>query len=187
MRKLTVFNQVSLDGYFTTPSGDLSWAHEQGDDPELREFTAQNARGGGVLVFGRKTYEMMAGFWPTAAAAKQFPEVAKQMNRLPKVVFSKSMEKADWSNAKLVKSDPIAALRKMKTEAGDQMVIMGSGTIVSQLAPAGVIDEYQLVVMPVVLGEGRTMFEGMKKKLKLELKSSRTFRNGVAFLVYQPG
>ena len=80
----------------------------------------------------------------------------------------------------------MAALRKMKGEAGDQMVIMGSGTIVSQLAPAGVIDEYQLVVMPVVLGEGRTMFEGMKKRLKLGLKSSRTFRNGVAFLVYQP-
>jgi len=186
MRKLTVFNQVSLDGYFRTPDGDMSWAHQQDDDAEFRDFTASNASGGGVLVFGRKTYEMMVSFWPTPAAAKQFPVVAKQMNALPKVVFSKTLDKVTWSNTKLVKGSPAAELRKMKGEAGDQLVIMGSGTIVSQLAQADLIDEYQFVVVPVVLGEGRTMFEGSSKNLQLKLTKTRAFRNGRLFLVYQP-
>ena len=186
MRKLSVFNQISVDGYFRTPDGDSAWMHQQDDDAEFKEFTAANARGGGVLLFGRTTYEMMAGFWPSPAAAEQFPVVAKQMNSLPKMVFSRTLKKASWNNTKLAKSDPATEVRKMKSEPGDQMVIMGSGTIVSQLAQAGLIDEYQFVVIPVVLGEGRTMFEGGNKMLNLKLTKSRTFRNGKAFLVYEP-
>ena len=186
MRKLIVFNQVSVDGYFKSSSGEMGWAHEQRDDPEFRDFIAENASGGGVLIFGRKTYEMMGSFWPTPAAAEQFPVVARQMNRLQKVVFSKTLEKVTWSNTRLVKGNPATEIRKMKNEPGEQMVVMGSGTIVSQLAQAGLIDEYQLVVIPVVLGEGTTMFEGRKKKLPMTLIRSRTFRNGNAFLVYQP-
>jgi dihydrofolate reductase len=186
MRRLSVFNQVSVDGYFKTPDGDTGWMHQHDDDAEFREFTASNARGGGVLLFGKTTYEMMASFWPTPAAAEQFPDVAKQMNSLPKVVFSRTLNKASWSNTKLVKGDPVAEVRQMKNAPGDQMVIMGSGTIVSQLMPAGLIDEYQLVVIPVVLGEGKTMFEGSKKTLNLTLTKTRTFRNGKTFLVYQP-
>src|SRR5436190_24172265 len=124
MRKLTVFNQVSVDGYFRTTAGDIGWVHEQREDPEFKDFIAGNASGGGVLVFGRKTYEMMVSFWPTPAAAKQFPVVAKQMNALPKVVFSKTLDKVTWSNTKLVKGSPAAELRKMKGEAGDQLGIM---------------------------------------------------------------
>ena len=141
--------------------------------------------GGGALLFGRTTYEMMASFWPTPAAAKQFPVVAKQMNSLPKVVFSRTLKKVSWNNTRLAKGDPVAEARRMKNEPGDQMVIMGSGTIVSQLMPAGLIDEYQFVVIPVVLGEGKTMFEGTRM-LNLTLTKSRTFRNGKAFLVYEP-
>jgi len=179
MRQLSVFNQISVDGYFRTASGDSAWMHQQDDDAEFREFTAANARGGGTLLFGRTTYELMASFWPTAAAAEQFP------NGLPKVVFSRTLKEASWKNTKLVKGDPATEVRRMKNERGEQMVVMGSGTIVSQLAQAGLIDEYQLVVIPVVLGEGRTMFEGMRK-LNLTLTKTRTFRNGKAFLVYEP-
>jgi len=186
MRKLSVFNQISIDGYFRTPDGDSAWMHQQDDDAEFNEFTASNARGGGALLFGRTTYEMMASFWPTPAAAEQFPVVAKQMNSLPKVVFSRTLTKALWNNTRLVKGDPVAEVRRMKSEPGEQIVIMGSGTIVSQLAQAGLIDEYQFVVIPVVLGEGRTMFEGSNKMLNLKLTKSRTFRNGKAFLVYEP-
>ena len=186
MRQLSVFNQISVDGYFRTASGDSAWMHQQDDDAEFNEFTASNARGGGVLLFGRTTYEMMASFWPTAAAAEQFPDVAKQMNNLPKVVFSRTQKKASWNNTRLVKGDPVAEVRRMKNEPGEQIVIMGSGTIVSQLMPAGLIDEYQLVVIPVVLGEGKTMFEGSRRMLNLTLTKSRTFRNGKAFLVYEP-
>jgi dihydrofolate reductase len=186
MRKLTVFNQVSVDGFFRTEDGDSSWMHQQDDDAEFRKFTEGNAMGGGVLLFGRTTYEMMRAFWPTPAAAEQFPVVAKQMNTLPKVVFSRTLKKASWNNTTILKRDVVAEVRKLKSEPGEQIVIMGSGTIVTQLAPAGLIDEYQLVVIPVVLGEGKTMFEGSRKTLNLTLTKARTFRNGKAFLVYEP-
>ena len=102
MRRLIVFNQVSLDGYFTDSKGDMSWAHKS--DPEFNAWTQENAKGGGILLFGRITYEMMASFWPTPAAMETMPVVAKQMNELPKVVFSRTMDKASWQNTKLVKT-----------------------------------------------------------------------------------
>ena len=186
MQKLIVFNQITLDGYFTGQNGDLSWAKENQDDAEFQAFTRDNAKGGGVLLFGRVTYEMMAGFWPTPQAAAMMPEVAKQMNNLPKVVFSRTMEKAEWNNTTLVKGDIAGEVRRMKQAPGPGMVIMGSGTIVAQLATEGVIDEFQLVVYPVVLGRGRTMFEGVSRKLGMRLLSSRTFKNGVEVLCYEP-
>ena len=184
MPRVMVFNQVSLDGYFTDKKGDMSWAHK--DDPEWNAFASENAKGGGVLLFGRKTYEMMASFWPTPAALEQMPAVAEGMNNLPKVVFSRTLDKATWKNTKLVKGDLVAEVRKMKKAPGGDMVILGSGTIVSQLTQAGLIDEYQFVVDPIVLGQGRTLFEGVKDKLNLKRTNARTFRNGNVVLTYQP-
>jgi dihydrofolate reductase len=186
MRKVSVFNQISIDGFFKTPNGDIRWLHQAGHDDEFMQFTSDNASGEYTLVFGRTTYETMAGFWPTPAAAEQFPEVARDMNRRPKIVFSKTLEKTSWSNTTIVKDDPATAIKAMKSGPGDAMVIMGSGSIVSQLTRAGLIDEYQILVLPVVLGEGKTMFDGAKKQLNLTLKKSRTFKNGRAFLVYEP-
>jgi dihydrofolate reductase len=184
MRKLLVFNSVTVDGYFTDMKGDMSWAHQQ--DPEWNDFVAGNSKSGGELLFGRVTYEMMASFWPTPAAAKHFPEVAEQMNSLPKVVFSRTLDEATWQNTRLVKGNLAGEVRKLKEESGDHMVIMGSGSIISQLAPENLIDEYQLVVNPIVLGAGRTMFEGLKERLKLKLTTSRTFGNGNVLLCYAP-
>jgi dihydrofolate reductase len=113
------------------------------------------------------------------------PVVAERMNNLPKVVFSKRMQEATWNNTRLVRGDPVE-IRGMKDEPGEGMAIMGSGTIVSQVAPTGLIDEYQMVVIPVVLGGGRTMFEGVQEKLRMKLTKSRTFRNGKVFLRYVP-
>jgi len=184
MRNLIVFNSVSVDGYFTDANGDMSWAHTQ--DPEFQKFVEGNAGGEGELLFGRVTYDLMASYWPTPVALKNDPVVAEAMNRMPKVVFSRTLDNASWQNTKLVKAALPAAVRKMKKEPGNTMVIMGSGSIVAQLAREGLIDEYQFVVIPIALGKGRTMFDGMKKKLSLKLKSSRTFRNGNVFLCYEP-
>src|ERR1043165_21387 len=99
MQRLTVFNQISVDGYFRTPSGDIRWMHQQPDnDEEFKQFTIDNTSGGGALLFGRKTYEQMASFWPTPAAAERFPEVAAQMNERPKFVVSRTLRQPDWSN-----------------------------------------------------------------------------------------
>jgi dihydrofolate reductase len=186
MRKLIVFNHISIDGYFTGENGDFRWAHTGNDDPEYAAFVAGNASGGGQLLFGRITYDMMAGYWPTAMAEQHDPVVAKAMNDLQKVVFSRTMEKALWKNTKLVKADIESEIRKMKTEPGPGMVIMGSGSIISQLAPEQVIDEYQIIVNPLALGKGRTMFDGVVNMLSLKLISTRTFQNGKVFLRFQP-
>lgn len=183
MRKLVVFNSVTLDGYFSGVNGDLSWAKDR-PDPEWNAFVAENAKGGGVLVFGRITYELMKSYWPTPEARKNMPVVAERMNNLPKVVFSRTLDTASWNNTRLVKSNLAEEIRHMKEEAGEGMTIMGSGTIVSQLSQEGLIDEYQIVVTPVVLGEGRTMFDGIREKLNLKLTKSRAFGNGNVFLRY---
>ena len=186
MRKLLVFNQLSLDGYFTDRNGDISWAHGGSDDPEWNAFVAENAKGGGQLLFGRITYDLMKSYWPTPIALKNDPVVAERMNNLPKVVFSRTLDEASWNNTTLVKGDLPAEIRRMKKEPGQDMVIMGSGSIVSQLAPEGLIDEYQFVIVPVVLGKGRTMFDGIKEKLSLRPTKTRTFGNGNIFLCYAP-
>jgi dihydrofolate reductase len=186
MRRLIVFNQVTLDGYFAGRNGDIGWAHRDRNDAEWNAFVEGNAKGGGTLLFGRITYELMASYWPTPLALANDPVVAERMNNLPKVVFSRTLDKPSWSNTKLVKTGMEAAIRKMKTEPGPDMAILGSGSIVSQLAQQGVIDEYQIVVVPVVLGNGRTMFEGVGKKLTLKLARTRPFANGSVLLCYEP-
>lgn len=186
MPKLIVFNSVSLDGYFVDVKGDMSWAHNANKDAEWDAFVANNAKGEGTLLFGRKTYELMASYWPTPQAMQNDPIVAEGMNNLSKVVFSRTLDKVSWKNTKLVKSDMLAEIRKRKKEPGEGMVILGSGSIVSQLAQEGLIDEYQIVVIPVVLGDGRTLFDGVKKKLPLKLTKTRAFANGNVLLHYQP-
>jgi dihydrofolate reductase len=191
MRKLIAYASVSLDGYFTDASGDMSWAHKH--DEEWNAFVKGNASGGGTLLFGRKTYELMASYWPTPMAMKNNPVVAEGMNKLPKVVFSRTLDKAAWSNTNLVKDDLLAAVRKMKSEPEghednprEGLVILGSGSIVSQLAQARLIDVFQIALNPIVLGRGRTLFEGVKNKWNLKLTNSRAFQNGNVFLCYEP-
>ena len=183
MRKLMVFNSVTVDGYFTGANGDMSWAHRQ--DPEWNAYVEDNARNESEMLFGRITYEMMASFWPTPQAIQMFPVVAEGMNRAPKVVFSRTLDKVSWSNARVVKDDPAGAVRKLKDAAGPTLLIMGSGTIVSQLARQGLIDEYQIVVNPIVLGKGKTMFDGLEQKLALKQTRTRAFENGNVLLCYE--
>jgi dihydrofolate reductase len=184
MRKLIVFNMVSVDGFFVDSEGDMRWAHK--NDAEWNAFTSGNASGSGVLVFGRITYELMASYWPTPMALQNSPVVAKGMNEMPKIVFSRTLDKVSWSNTKLIKGDLAAEVRKLKEESGPDMVILGSGSIVSQLTQENLIDEYQLALSPIVLGKGRTLFEGVKEKLNLKRTNSRTFGNGTVFVCYQP-
>jgi dihydrofolate reductase len=185
MGKLNVFNSVSLDGFFVDAKGDMGWAYNPNQDEEWSAFVAGNAAGSGVLVFGRITYDMMAAYWPTPVAAQNAPGVAQGINAASKVVFSRKLDTAAWNNTRVVKGDPAAETRKMKKQH-DDMVILGSGSIVSQLASAGLVDEYQLVLVPVVLGSGRTMFDGVGRKISLKLIRSRAFRNGNVLLCYEP-
>jgi len=185
MAKLSAFNNISLDGYFSGKNGEFSWAKSH-TDPEFNAFVAGNAELGGTIVLGRITYALMASYWPTPQAMKNDPVVADGMNRAPKIVFSRTLSSAPWNNTRLVKTDPVAQIRQLKKESSADMIILGSGSIVSQLAQAGLIDEFQVVVNPVILGEGRTMFDGVTHALGLKLTKTRVFPNGNAFLCYEP-
>jgi dihydrofolate reductase len=185
MATVSVFNSISLDGYFTGANGDLSWAH--GTDPNDREwndFVSGNAQGGGALVLGRVTYEMMVAYWPTEAAAKAAPNVAAGMNRMEKIVFSRTLDGSSWQNTRVVRDDPVTEIRRLKQGSGSNMVILGSGSIVSKLTEARLVDTYQFVIVPVVLGTGRTMFEGITSQLGLERTSERAFKNGNVVVGY---
>jgi len=184
MRKLVAFEQVTLDGYFADANSDIRWAHRGGDDAEWNAWVAENAQGGDTLLFGRITYEMMKSYWPTPAAKKDNPAVAEEMNRIRKVVFSRTLQNASWNNTTILNGDLAAEVRKLKQEPGKGITILGSGSIVSQLAQAGLIDEYEFVLNPVVLGKGRSLFEGLDKQLNLEMTRTRSFSNGNIVLWY---
>lgn len=187
MPKLTVFNQVTLDGYFSGTDGDYSWAHRPGNqDPEWLAFVQENARGGGRLLFGRKTYQIMANWWPTPQAAAAMPAVAERMNGLEKVVFSRTLKEASWRNTRLVGTSLTDEIRRMKADNGPDMAILGSGSIVGQLAEAGLVDQFQVAINPVVLGSGRTMFSGVTHRLDLRRTSVRNFGNGNVVVCYEP-
>jgi len=185
-RKLGAFIHISLDGYYCDLRGDMSFAHKAPDDAEWHEFVVRNASGEGILLFGRRTYEMMAAWWPTPMAAQAMPEVARGMNAAPKIVFSRTMSAAEWSNTTLVKDDVVATVRDMKSATGPDMTILGSGSILTQLVGAGLVDSLQVVVNPVALGAGRSLFSGLVTPAHFVLTNTRVFGDGSVVLWYAP-
>jgi dihydrofolate reductase len=184
MRKLVAFESVSLDGFYKDAGGDMSWAHRQ--DPEWNAFVAGNASGDGALLFGRVTYEMMAGFWPTPTAKEMAPAVADGMNRMTKYVCSRTLKSASWENTRLLSGDAVAQVSRLKDERGPDVAILGSGSLVSSLVQAGLIDELQVVVCPIVLGRGDSLFASVERRIPLKLTSTRAFSNGNVVLYYEP-
>jgi dihydrofolate reductase len=185
MRKIIVFNHVSLDGYFVGANGDSSWAHKNNEDPEFAKWQKNNAGSEAQFLFGRVTYELMAGYWPTAQAKQQNPEIADAMNKMPKVVFSKTLDKVSWNNTKLLKGSLVSEIKKLKSESGPDILIFGSGQIIAQLAQEKLIEVYTVILNPIVLGKGRTMFEGLSEMQDLKLTNSKTFKNGKTLLNYE--
>jgi dihydrofolate reductase len=184
MRKLSVFNFTTMNGYCKGPNGDISW-HQHGNGEEA-EFAREGAGSGSTLLFGRVTYEMMARVWPSPDAIKNMPEVAEGMNKADKIVFSMTLKKAEWNNTRLVKDNMVEEVRKMKQMPGKDMTILGSGSIITQLAEAGLIDEYQFMLDPIALGAGTSLFQSMRNPLNLKLTSSRIFKSGTVLLNYAP-
>lgn len=183
MGKLSSFTFITLDGYYKGPNQDVSW-HKHG--AEEGEFSADNLKSGNILLFGRTTYQMMAGFWPSPMAYDTFPAVAEGMNKAEKIVFSRTLQKADWENTRIISEDMIEEVQKLKHYAQKNMTLLGSGNILTQLAEASLIDEYQIMIDPVAIGNGTPVFQNIKHHLDLKLTSTRTFKSGVILLCYQP-
>jgi dihydrofolate reductase len=185
MRALSVFNNVSLDGYFADADNGNGFAHDGGSDPDVLEFVKGNARGENALVFGRVTYDLMVGWWPTPQAAQAMPEIAKGMNAAPKYVFSRTLRDATWANTTLLAGDPATEIARIKATAGPDLTVLGSGSIVAQLVAAGLVDELQLMICPVVLGAGKSQLAGVTGRPTWTLVRSRAFQNGRVFAAYR--
>lgn len=180
-RKIIVFESVSLDNFIADSEGAIDWAMR---DQEISDFTTNGDSVIDTFLFGRKTYDMMASYWPTSQAKAAQPKYAKVLNSAPKIVFSKTLDKADWANTKVMKDIKKEDIEKMKQQEGQDMMIFGSGSIVNQLAALGLIDEYQLLVNPVILGKGKPLFADLKNRINLKLVKTKQFSNGVTFLQY---
>lgn len=183
MRNVIVSNLISLDGFISGPNGEIDWF---GWDKELESYGKEQLGSMGAILFGRVTYELMASYWPTATAATNDQMIIDAMNNLPKIVFSKTLEKVEWNNSRLVKDDIEGEVARLKREPGKDMVIYGSGSIVSALAQAGLIDEYRIFVNPVVLGSGKPLFKDIQSRLNLKHINTKTFGNGLVLICYRP-
>lgn len=186
MRKIVVFNLISVDGYFVGVDGNIDWHRV---DDEFNTFAVRQTKSFSAIIFGRITYEMFENFWPKAVNdPKMSPDdrkIAKIIDNIEKIVFSKSLKEVTWKNSKLFKTIDPKEIKKLKQKSGRDMVIFGSGTIVQQLTTLGLIDEYRLLVNPVILGNGKSMFKDVKK-LNLKLIGTKIFKNGNILLSYKP-
>lgn len=183
MRKLSVFNFITLNGFYKGINEDISWHNHGGEEAKFSEEGAQSES---ILLFGRKTYEMMYSFWPTPQAYESFPVVAEGMNKSQKIVVSKTLDKAEWNNTTVLKGNLAEEIKILKQQPGNNITILGSGSIVTQLAEAGLIDKYLFMIDPVAIGEGTSAFRGIDHNLKLKLADSRVFKSGVILLTYEP-
>ena len=182
MALLYVFNMVTLDGYFEGPNRDISW-HTV--DEEFNEFAIQQLDKTGLLMFGRVTYELMAGYWPTSAAVKDDPIVAEKMNSIHKIVFSKTLGSASWNNTSLIKENVQHEIVNLKQQTEKEIGILGSSSLAASLMSTRLIDEYRFMISPVILGKGKTVYSGALESLHMKLLTSRTFRGGNVLLSYQ--
>jgi dihydrofolate reductase len=183
MRKIIVFENVTLDGFMAGPDGELDWAIR---DDEVTQYSKEGQASTDMFLFGRVTYEMMASFWPTPAGKSANPVFAEVLNNTPKIVFSTALQTADWQNTEVVKELTKDEILKLKQQPGKNMMIFGSGTLVERLAELGLIDEYQLMVNPVILGKGKPLFKDIKDRINLKLVKTKTFNSGIVLLQYQP-
>ncbi len=183
MRKLIFFMLTTLDGFFEGPNREIDWHNV---DEEFNEFAINQLNEMDTLLFGRVTYQLMASYWPTEAAIRDDPVVADKMNNLPKIVFSRTLSSVEWQNTRLVKENVAEEILKLKQQPGKDMAIFGSSDLAVTLMKHGLIDEYRIMVNPVVLGSGKPLFKGLNDRLQLNLVKTRTFRSGNVLLYYKP-
>lgn len=183
MKKIISVEWLSLDGYFTDANNGTDWfvSSEETGNYLLKLFANID-----TILLGKITYEIFAAYWPKPNPSDPNPKALIDfMNNSRKVVFSKSLKKAEWNNSVLKEDIDITEINKLKKDASKDIVIFGSGTIVSQLTKLGLIDEYQFLIIPVFLGNGKTLFKNEEAKAKLKLLNSKKFENGNMALHYE--
>jgi dihydrofolate reductase len=192
MPKIVMFNRVSADGYFADERGGLDWTVP---DDQLDQEAASGMPQTGAMLFGRKTYDIFESFWPHAADEDPhapgrrnaaIKKMAEWINAAPKIVFSKSKQQVTWNNSRLLHTFDPEEVRKLKADSAKDMMIFGSGSIVSLLSQHHLIDEYRFVVGPQLLGKGRQMLRDMPESLRLDLREVKQYHSGNVLLCYAP-
>jgi dihydrofolate reductase len=181
MRKLFTFLVATVDGYYEGPSQEFDWPVV---DDEFEEFSRVQLDEVDTLAFGRVTYEGMAAYWPTPAAQEDDPRVTARMNEIDKVVVSRTLQTAEWANTRLIR-DP-GELRALKEAPGKDIAIFGSSNLTVSLLGLGLLDELRIMVMPVVLGAGRSLFHTADRRFGLTFRDVRRFESGNILLTYRP-
>jgi dihydrofolate reductase len=188
MRKVIVSEFVTLDGVIEAPGGEDSLGERSGWSApfwseEAAKWIVEGLLASDALLMGRRTYEGHAAAWPSLTDELG---LADRMNSLPKYVVSTTLEKVEWNNSRLIKGNITEEVKKLKHEAGQNILIGGSGDLVHLLMQQNIIDEYQLMVFPVVVGNGKRLWISGSEKKALRLVETRTFSTGVVVLSYQP-
>ncbi|HMF33409.1 MAG TPA: dihydrofolate reductase family protein [Candidatus Lokiarchaeia archaeon] len=183
MRQLFLFMMVSIDGYFETGPNGLDWHNV---DEEFNAFAHEQDSTVDTILFGRKTYEMMVRFWPTPEAENVDPETATFMNETQKIVVSHAPFTAEWNNTTVISKNIVNQVKKLKDQPGNDIAILGSNELCVTLMEAGMVDEFRIMVNPIALGKGNSLFTGLTEKVKLKLLWTRDFASGNILLCYAP-
>jgi dihydrofolate reductase len=183
MRKIFAFIMTTLDGYYEGPNQEFDfWVV----DEESNGFAVEQLDEVDTLLFGRVTYEGTAAYWPSPAAEEDDPRIAARMNGLSKIVVSRTLDSADWANTRLIKDDVTDELTKLKQQPGKDIAILGSSDLTVSLLQMGLVDEVRIMVNPVVLGAGKSVFRSADERISLKLLKSRRCDSGNVLLYYQP-
>lgn len=183
MRKILAFLVTTLDGYYEGPNQEFDWPVV---DDEFNDFAIQQLDDIDTLLFGRVTYQGMASYWPTPAAQENDPKVAERMNSISKIVVSRTLDTAEWANTRLIKNHVVEELTRLKQQPGKDIAIFGSSALTVSLLRAGLVDELRIMVNPVVLGDGKSLFRTADERISLQLLKTRPFKSGNVMLYYQP-
>ncbi len=183
MRTLASFIFTSLDGFYEGPNGELDWANV---DAEFNDFAIRQLDQADTLGFGRATYEHMAAYWPTEQAKANDPAIATRMNDKEKLVFSRALTNASWSGTTVIRGEATEHVPTIKAAAGKELLVIGSANLTASLARAGVLDELRVMVCPIVLGQGRSLFEDLEGNISLTLLRVRKFDSGNLVLTDRP-
>lgn len=189
-RTVYLFMSQSIDGFFEGPDHDISWHNV---DDEFNRFAIEQMKGTDLFLWGRRIYELMESYWPKAeedpVTSKDGLEIAHMMNNTLKFVYSRTLDKVsktkNWKNVKLIREFDPAEIRRLKEEPGKEIGVGGPNLALS-LIRAGLIDELRIMVVPVAIGKGSTLFQGMEGKLNFELAKTRRFNSGNLLLYYKP-
>lgn len=183
MRTLASFIIISLDGFYEGPEGEFDWPIV---DEEFRDFAIRQLDDADTLGFGRATYEFMAAYWTTDEAQANDSEITPRMNNMAKLVFSTTLEDATWSESTVVRGKAIEHIPEIKAAEGGEILVIGSAHLTAELAQAGILDELRIMISPIVIGQGRSLFESLNERVSLELLRVRQFDSGNVLLTYRP-